>query len=86
MEDFEKMHHKRECEFSDAPTFCVIFKLGLSEGVNILPRSAKWAYLLGIHTPCGIQMELPNTQVLRAVLIHVPCWNMLQIGIVRRSE
>ena len=23
----------------------------ISEGVNILNRSAKWAYLLGIHTP-----------------------------------
>ena len=51
----------------------------ITEGVNILFKSAKQAYLLGIHTPsvlrrffnlphgvCGIQMELPNV-VSRAI-------------------
>ena len=32
-EDFGKVYHRGECEFSNAPTFCVIFRLGLSRGV-----------------------------------------------------
>ena len=31
VEDFGKVYHRGECKFSNAPTFCVIFKSGLSQ-------------------------------------------------------
>ena len=40
-----------ESEFSNAPTFWVIFRLVSHRGVNILLTCAKWAYLLSIYTP-----------------------------------
>ena len=51
MEHLEKWHSAEivgifKCNF----TFCVIFSF-ISEGVNILFWSAKWAYSLTTHTP-----------------------------------
>ena len=38
--------------FSNALAFQVIFRFRfITEGVHILLRGAKWAYLLSIHTP-----------------------------------
>ena len=51
-EDFGKVYHRGECEFTNAHTFYVIFRLGLSpEQVSAEFISAKWAYLLEIYTP-----------------------------------
>ena len=72
VEDFGKVYRRWECEFSNAPIFCIIFRLGLLQRVFIFysekPNELLYLkfrfplsemFLKSSTGVCGIRMELP---------------------------
>ena len=60
MEDFQKVHHRGGVNFQmHLPSMGFLVRF-ITEGVNVLFRSAKTVYLLGIHTTLVFNLNLPH--------------------------